>query len=112
MVKALPYVAVIQKFVSIPLYFIYVFAAGCCVSALYLIKHENVWGFIGLMLLFNVLAFVGSYGLYKTIPTPRGKEKESESAIMYGMGGTEIKGNPLQELLENYAKSRGRKGEI
>lgn len=68
LIKSVPYVAAFTLCIVIPSYFFSAFASGCCVSVLYLLKTQNIWGFIGLMLLFVFFAFVGSYCLYKATP--------------------------------------------
>lgn len=70
-VRAMPYLAAFQRYVSIPAYFLVAFAAGCCVSAQLLIKTQSVLGFIGLMLLFTLLAYSGARCLYRATPKVR-----------------------------------------
>ncbi|HEU65213.1 MAG TPA: hypothetical protein ENN57_00935 [Chloroflexi bacterium] len=69
--RAMPYLIAFQRYVSIPAYFLVIFAAGCCTSAQHLIRTQSVLGFIGLMLLFNLLALIGARCLYRATPKVR-----------------------------------------
>lgn len=67
-VKCIPYIAVFQRYVTIPAMVFAFTAAGWCISTLFLLKTNNILGSMGIMIMFVVITILEVYCIFKATP--------------------------------------------